>query len=290
MLTMKEFTEGFHTLAKAYAAKCIPEDDANWDSIGPGDGAYSVQEILDQLADSQVPMPEDVAGLLSLPHGSSYANGVKQIGTDRTHRHGFVFTQSPRQKRVARSVGELGGGYTPSYVLIESQEGLDERQLIHLAADYWLGGYDGDAVCPDSTAAAKWDRTTRLQIFDLPYRIKLNGRGRFSLEGESRNDHRTKPPSADYVEAKLPWPPVPISYRADPIQFWKHLVPIRRWIAAIEHNGLRHYYYLPPFRDTRGPETGWPELADIPASTIPDPLPAPRAGMDYYLVPLWNEC
>jgi hypothetical protein len=162
------------------------------------------------------------------------------------------------------------GLYTLSWLLIEAKEGLGEDELIDHGTDYWTEVYDEPGV---------------IQVFWLPNSERHAEMGPNFLDGCPRRE-----PIALKEFFGENWPPGPVSYRTDPARFAGLLALLKEFVANIEDSGERRFHFLPPFRDTRGPENGWPELAVIPSSTIPEELPEPGTGVDFYLVPLWNEC
>jgi hypothetical protein len=137
--------------------------------------------------------------------------------------------------------------YVLRWELHEGQQGLNHNERVFMAQLHW--------------SKDVWD-----QMFDTNY------------------DTYSDPPDAECVESVFaPWPPLPISYRDDPQQFIERLGQITLWIAKIKEEGLDEWLPDVLFRDTRQ----GPELADVPSSVIPDSLPEPSRGLDYYLVPLW---
>lgn len=151
--------------------------------------------------------------------------------------------------------------YTLSWLLLEAREGLSAVEQIVAGQDYWARQYDEEIH----------------QIF-------------WDLSNE--NLPRLEPISWRHFLGDA-WPPSPISYCHNPTRFREYLRQIKQWVAEVKQDfGHKEYnkgykmHFLPPFRDTRD----WPELKDIPSYTIPDDLPAPNEGMDFYLIPLWNEC
>src|SRR5579871_1682992 len=98
---------GFANIALAFAERELPEDDGNWDLVGPPDsGDLSVLDILDHYCESDEILSETLARALELPAGSTYADGVKQIWEDRSHRRPMSF-RTPRSEESAH--GRLEG-------------------------------------------------------------------------------------------------------------------------------------------------------------------------------------
>src|SRR4051794_33643796 len=112
------------------------------------------------------------------------------------------------------------GLYTLNWLLIEANEGLDERELIRCGVDYWSGEYGIAGI---------------EQIFCLP-----------DLHTERRQDclrgcPRHEPIALrEYLGEK--WPPAPASYRSDPERFAGLLAQLKALVVGIEETGERRYH------------------------------------------------
>jgi hypothetical protein len=78
--------EGFLFVCASFAERGLPEDDGNWDTVGPH-GDLSIAEILNHFAESDDPMPAVAASHLGLAPGATYAEGVLKIWSDQSGRY-----------------------------------------------------------------------------------------------------------------------------------------------------------------------------------------------------------
>src|SRR5579883_1426368 len=100
---------GFAHVALAFATRTLSEDEAVWDLVGPPNcGDLSVTDILDHLRDSDEIMSEALARVLDLPHGSTYAAGVRRVREDYARGRSSPLP-AVAQGGVARAHGRTGG-------------------------------------------------------------------------------------------------------------------------------------------------------------------------------------
>ena len=161
---------------------------------------------------------------------------------------------------------DFASPYTLSWLLLEDRAGLGDNELSEAGEGYWVTQYEDEDE----------EESIRQIFWDLRY----------------ENFPRLEPISWRRFLGDA-WPPSPISYRNNSTRFDEYLRQIKQWVDEVkrdfghnEHNKGYKMHFLPPFRDARD----WPELKDIPSYTIPDDLSAPKEDMDFYLIPLWNEC